>query len=167
MWRPNATFKVQLSKGAKARLDAYYKELSNNGNKEDKAEDAVTKTPEVNAKGVAKPLSLEDAFPIKYLKMFDNGYCGDKFDLGDLTTTTEWVRERVQKKEIDSMPPMEFLIHAQKEEEEDVVSPTYNYHRWIASEDKIPFVEPVEEEGEENKGGDEETTEEEDEEEEL
>ena len=141
LWRPRAKFQVQLSKGASARLASYYKELNKNGNDEAKAKNSVSKTAEVNAKGKEKPLSLEDAFPIEYLKHFDDNFCAEDQSFDDIDNVLAWTKDLVERGQIESMPPIEFLIKKQTDNEE-VIDPKYNYERWAAYEDGKEFVMP-------------------------
>jgi hypothetical protein len=147
LWRPEAMFKVQLSKGAQERLNKYYKELSKNGKNENAAAQGVAKTPGTSTKGKEKPLSLEDAFPIKLLDTFSTQFVTETeaftYDFDELENVLQWIRDRYEPGEIETMPPFEFLINDQADDEE-VIDPTYNYHRWIANEDGEEFVEPDE-----------------------
>ena len=141
LWRPEAQFHVQLSKGAKTRLGNYYKELSKNGNDVAKATKSVEKTAQVNAKGKEKPLALEDAFPTQYLKHFDDSYEGADQSFDDIDAILTWVQGLVNAGDIDSMPPVEFLVN-QQHDDERVLDPKYNYDRWAAFEDGTEFVSP-------------------------
>ena len=138
IWRPQAMFKVQLTKGASARLDKYYKELNKNGGDEDRAAFVVTKTPTTGTKGHEKPLSLEDHFPIKKMKEFDDSFCDSELyvDFNRLGEIMQWIRDQVNNGSIKSMPPMEFLINEQGANE-TTTDPTTNYDRWTAHEDSI------------------------------
>ena len=136
IWRPQAMFKVQLTKGASARLDKYYKELNKNGGDEDRAAFAVTKTPKTGTKGHEKPLSLEDNFPIKKMKEFDDSFCDSEVyvDFDRLGEIMQWIRDQVNDGSIKSMPPMESLINEQGAND-TTTDPTTNYDRWTAHED--------------------------------
>ncbi|KAK3707820.1 hypothetical protein LTR37_011822 [Vermiconidia calcicola] len=135
LWRPDAKFQVQLSKGAKTRLGQYYKELSKNGGNKAKAAKSVQKTAEIGTKGKKKPLSLEDGFPIEHMKHFDDNFCGEDYDYDGLTSIVDWIKTLVENGKITSMPPMEFLINKQAQGEQ-VVDPTDNYDRWAEYEDE-------------------------------
>lgn len=151
LWRPQATFTVQLSKGAGDRLRKYYKERTKAGATIASAQAAVTKTPQTNAKGKVKPLSLEDAFPADQLEFFEDNYVADNQSYLDLKLALNWVRNLAENGQIDSMPPMEFLINEQTEGE-TVIDPTTNYERWCALEDGVDF----DEEGNGEEGGEDE-----------
>ena len=141
LWRPEATFRVQLSKGAKERLGKYYKELNKNGNDTEKATKALDKGKKTNGKGKEKPLSLEDAFPVECLKYFDDNFAAEDQRFDDIDTIVVWTQSLVDAGSIESMPPMEFLINELAEVEE-VIDPKYNYERWAAHEDDQDFVTP-------------------------
>lgn len=166
LWRPEATFRVQLSKGAKDRLNEYYKELSKNNNDEAKAKRVIKKTPKVNAKGKVTPLNLENTFPIEYMKHFDDTFCADDQSFDDLDAVIGWIKRLVNESKIESMPPMEFLI-SDLADGETVIDPTYNYERWVAHEDGTAFVTPgtseVDEDEATKSASDDEETEDEDE----
>ena len=153
LWRPSATFQVQLSKGAKTRLDLFCKELVNNGQNHALAKRAVEKPAQVNAKGKEKPLSLEDAFPIEYIKHFDDNFNGTDKTFDEIDAVIAWTQGLVNAGSVDSMPPMEFLINQQADGEK-IIDPTFNYERWAALEDETEFVTPN---GSEAGGDDEET----------
>jgi hypothetical protein len=152
LWRPQAKFNVQLSKGAHDRMGKYYKELNKNGGDEDGAEWAVTKPAVINAKGKEKPGRLEDIFPIKKMEEFDDEYCGPDFGFDDLEVIMGWVQAQVDNGNIRSMPPMEFLIN-KPEENEKIIDPTTNYERWTAYCDDLGYIT----DGEETDDGDAET----------
>ena len=139
LWRPEARFKTQLTGGASKRLNAYYGELRRNGGDVSAAEAAVHVTPATGKKGVAKPLKLEDAFPVKYLDEFSTRFCGEDFTYDDLGTTMVWVQGLVNSGEITTMPPMEFLINQEEDGEAGVTDPSENYDRWMAHEDGKVF----------------------------
>lgn len=158
LWRPEATFTVQLSKGASARLAKYYKERTKHGATTASAQAAVTKTPETNSKGKVKSLSLEDAFPVDLLEHFEDNYTNADQSFTDLKLILNWVTNLAENGQIDSMPPMEFLIN-KKTDDEEVIDPATNYQRWCAHEDGVEFVdEDVNEDRTQEAGSDDDET---------
>ena len=141
LWRPQATFTIQLSRGASKRIGDYYKELNKTNRDVVTAKQAVTKSAQVNAKGKEKPLSLEDAFPVEQLEHFDNNYTDSDKSFDDIEAILAWTKNLADKGEIESMPPMEFLINKQTDDEE-VIDPADNYERWAALEDETDFISP-------------------------
>ena len=143
IWRPDATFKVQLTKGAVHRLAEYRKELRNNGGDEIKAEQKVGKPHTTNNKGNPKPQDLENAFPIKKMEEFDNNFTTTQSncDFDALDTIIQWIRSEIQAGRITSMPPMEFLISIPNDSEA-ATDPATNYNRWTAVADGRTYIEP-------------------------
>jgi hypothetical protein len=131
LWRPDATFKVQITTGAQKRLDMYYRELNKNGGDGAAAAATVTKTPATNKKGKDVPLSLEEAFSIDKLEEFNNSHSAEGCDYQTCLTVLKWVTDAVENDEIQTMPPMEFLI-SEKADDEKVNDPTNNYDDWVA-----------------------------------
>jgi hypothetical protein len=143
IWRPDATFKVQLTKGAVHRLAEYRKELRNNGGDEVKAEQKVVKPHTTNNKGDPKPQDLENAFPIKEMEEFDNNFTTTESDcdFDGLDAVMQWIRSEVEAGRITSMPPMEFLISI-PDDSEAATDPNTNYNRWTALADARTYIEP-------------------------
>ena len=144
IWRPEAKFNVQLSKGASTRLNNYYKELTKNGGDEDKAAKAVTKTPGVKANGKLEKLSLEEGFPIEHIKHFDDTFTGENKSKDDLDVIVDWVQGLIDGDQTEFMPPIEFLINKQTDDEEGITDPNTNYERWAAYEDERDYDAPEE-----------------------
>lgn len=140
LWRPEATFTVQLSKGANTRLAKYYKEVTKPNATTASAQAAVTKTPQTNSKGKVKPLTLEDGFPIDLLQHFEDNYVGNDQSFTDIKLILNWITNLAENRQIDCMPPMEFLINKLGAEEE-IVDHATNYERWCAHEDGAEYEE--------------------------
>lgn len=131
MWRPNARFKVQLNSGATTRLNKYFAALAKNNNDVTAAEAAVLVPQRTNKKKELVPLKLEDEFPPKYLDQFQSQFPAQGVDYDYLATIIAWTRNLVNTGEIVSMPPMEFLITKEEENEAGVTDPATNYMDWV------------------------------------
>ncbi len=131
MWRPEARFKVQLNSGATTRLNKYFAALAKNNNDVAAAEAAVHVAPRTNKKNELVPLKLEDEFPPKYLDQFQSQFPAQGVDYDYLATIIAWTRNLVNTGEITSMPPMEFLITKEADNEAGVTDPNTNYMDWV------------------------------------
>jgi len=130
LWRPEATFTVQLTKGANDRLAKFAKELRKPNATQATATAAVTHAPATNNKGKSKPLTLENAYPIDRLEYLDNTYINDRAQtFEDLKTILACIRDLAQNGHISSMPPIEFLI-SEAGPDEPINDPKANYDRW-------------------------------------
>ena len=137
LWRPEATFTVQLTKGANDRLAKFAKELRKPNATQATATAAVTHAPATNNQGKSKPLTLEDAYPIDRLEYLDNTYINDRAQtFEDLKAILAYIRDLAQNGHISSMPPIEFLI-SEAGPDEPINDPKANYDRWCQMVDGV------------------------------
>ena len=131
LWRPEATFKVQLEKAAKNRLNRYHEALRRNGGDEDAAREHVKPIPKKSkGKGKLIPLTLSESVGMEHAEYIDTYFSGDFKDYGDVHTIIDWIQNEVDEGEMLAMPPIEFLISEEKPGE-TVIDPSTNFERWV------------------------------------
>lgn len=139
LWRPEATFTIQLERPAKQRLTLYNDALRRNRGNAGEAKAAVAVQPALGAKGKVKPLSLVDAVKVEHAEHIDAHFSGPAKSLGYLVSTVvPWIEGEVERDSMVQMPPIEFLLH-KPAAGEVVHDPSTSYERWVASVDGVSF----------------------------
>ncbi|CAK3739503.1 Hypothetical predicted protein [Lecanosticta acicola] len=135
LWRPEATFQVQLQAAAKKRLDDYHTTLRRNGNDQAAAQASATIAEKTNKKGKPVPLTNVQAVKMNHAEHIDAHFAGDgktiKFLLDDFLP---WISQQVESGDMTHLPPVEFLINDQVPGE-TVNDPANNYDRWCSYTD--------------------------------
>ena len=150
LWRPEAVFRVQLSKGMHERSHAYHALIRTNNNDVVAAQAAykqkypIKPRKATNKKSKSKEVSIpkpEEAFPVELVDSFTNDCCGENFDYDRIDEVLDQIQAVMDADTIKSLPPIEFLI-SKAEDGETVSNPKHNYQRWLAFEDKRDFATP-------------------------
>lgn len=141
LWRPDATFKVQLTKNMHARSNAWHATLRLHPDDVAAAKVAFaqhakfgskTRKPAKNGE-VAAP-KPEQAFPVELVDSFTQDACGDECDYERVEEILDHVQGMLDAGTITQVPPVEFLI-SQPVDGEEIRDATKNYRRWIAETD--------------------------------
>ncbi|EMC92546.1 hypothetical protein BAUCODRAFT_160215 [Baudoinia panamericana UAMH 10762] len=148
LWRPDATFKVQLTKNMHERSAEYHRMLrSHNQNsvlaKRDynAHERFGTREPAVNKRGQTAPSKDEAAFPVEHVDSFTTNHCGDDYDYDDCEAVLQAIEALFANHTISQMPPIEFLI-SEPQEGEHVTRASTNYMRYICDVDGDDYDTP-------------------------
>ncbi|KAK5115320.1 hypothetical protein LTR62_001520 [Meristemomyces frigidus] len=138
LWRPEATFTIELSNVMQQKATMWYRILRANDNDLDaaKAEFAThnvygTKPPKpVKRKGTGED-SLEYSFPAWIVDEFSEACCRADVDYDGVYEIMEHIKTLQANGTITAYPPIEFLISEEKEGEV-MTDPTDNYALWVA-----------------------------------
>lgn len=142
LWRPEATFTVQLEKPAKERLNKYNDLLRRNGGNTDQAKQQVAVAQKIGTKGKPKPLTLVEAVKVEHAEHIDAHFSGPDKTLKHLiSVVVPWIEGEVASGSMVQMPPIEFLLNKSTADER-VIDPKTNYDRWVALVDGVDFEEP-------------------------
>ncbi|KAK4539647.1 hypothetical protein LTR36_010473 [Oleoguttula mirabilis] len=145
LWRPEATFKVQLTKNMHARSNAWHATLRSNEDDAETAAEAYAKHPKFGFKErkpakngeVAAP-KPEEAFPVQLVDSFTRDACGEDYDYDRVTEVLDHIQGMLDTDTIKQVPPIEFLISLPVDGE-DITDPANNYKRWTAATDTRVF----------------------------
>ncbi|KAK5131704.1 hypothetical protein LTR08_000758 [Meristemomyces frigidus] len=150
LWRPNAVFKVQLTKNTIARSNAWHTCMRQSKNDVAAATATYAAHSDYGVK-VRKPAKNgevaapkpEEAFPVQLVDAFANdaNLCGDDFDYDQVSDVLDHIQGMLDAGTIQQVPPIEFLI-SEKVDGERVVDAATNYARWVAVTDGYTFVSP-------------------------
>ncbi|QIW94625.1 hypothetical protein AMS68_000143 [Peltaster fructicola] len=132
-WRPNATFRVQLTKRANDRLASYHAAAHRHGVPYAQA----NIPPSPFTLGQAKAPKPEEDFPVLELEAFAGLHAGAGKTYTDLHAVVAWNRGLVNALTTEYICPMEFLI-AEAVQGETVVT-TYLYQRFEAAKAGTTF----------------------------
>lgn len=139
LWRPDATFTVQLEKPAKERLNNYHDMLRRNGGNTRDAKQQIAVQHKIGTKGKPKPLTLVEAVKVEHAEHIDANFSGDNKTLDYLSLlVVPWIEAEVESGEMAQMPPIEFLLNRSAAGER-VIDPKTNYERWVAHVDGVDF----------------------------
>ncbi|KAK0275149.1 hypothetical protein LTR35_011197 [Friedmanniomyces endolithicus] len=147
LWRPDALFKVQLTKKMQAKADEWHQVLrTQNGDVE--AAQAEFDTHRVwgvqalktNKKGGETKITAEQAFPATLVDHVKQDWCGDDLDYDSINIVIQKIQTLFDAEEITGqMPPIEFLIH-EVADTETIHDPKTNYARWLAQCDHEEYA---------------------------
>lgn len=148
LWRPEATFKVQLTKNMYARSNEWHNVLRQNNGDVAAAKEQYPlsdkfriKERAPTKKGEIALLKPEEAFPVELVDQFHKDTCGDNFDYDDIEAVLVQIQSLRDADTIKQMPPIEFLI-SKPQDGEKIADPKHNYERWAAIEDARNFKTP-------------------------
>lgn len=143
IWRPQATFKVQLQGPAKRRLQQYHGILSRNGGDIDSAKRQMVVPHKINARGEQLGLTDVDAVDMDHAEYIDTQLTAIDKDIAYLRDTVlAWIENEVEAGRMTQMPPIEFLISEAKPGD-TITNPENNYDRWTAQQDGLEYKSPT------------------------
>ena len=168
VWRPDATFKVQLSKLMMKRSTSWHTAMRRNNNNvaqataaydqeypkklsKRKVKDAVTGEMEET------PPTPEEAFPVSEVDDFDKNFCSGGQTYIGVHSVIARIKSMLHNREITSVPPIEILIEPEHFGE-TVNDPAKNYVKWcehvVEAEDDggLPLENVLFPENKKNKG---------------
>ncbi|KAK0939284.1 hypothetical protein LTR29_009160 [Friedmanniomyces endolithicus] len=159
LWRPDALFKVQITKKMQAKADEWHQVLrTHKGDKEAAQEEFDThrawgvQALKTNKKGGETKITAEQAFPATLADHVKQYWCGDDLDYDSIDIVIQEMQTMFDLEVIKGqMPPIEFLIH-EVTEDETINDPKTNYARWLAQCDKEEYTTP---DASDDEGGDE------------
>ncbi|KXS94541.1 hypothetical protein AC578_7490 [Pseudocercospora eumusae] len=132
LWRPEATFTIQLSKPAKTRLDRYHSILRRNGNNVQDATDQITVPAKAGKSSKPLALALADGIKPDHAEHIDSNFSGaGRATDFILDTIFPWIEQEFSSGAMTLMPPIEFLL-SDPQPGELVTDPATNYDRWTA-----------------------------------
>lgn len=129
LWRPEATFKIQLMAPARTRLLKWYKILRTNGHDRAKAEADVKVTV---PKGKKKELDESDSVTMEHAEMIENEWAGNHRTYDDIAGFLQWVEGNIDA--MDLLPPFECLIN-EVQPGEIADDPNANWKQWCNAVD--------------------------------
>lgn len=142
LWRPEASFEVQLQKPAKERLQKYHGILSRNGGDKHSAKRQMIVTPKIGSDGKLKDLTDVEAVEMDHAEHIDTQLTGTAKGIEYLLDTVlSWIETEVEGGRMTRMPPIEFLIDEAKPGD-TITNPENNYDRWTAQQDGIEYKSP-------------------------
>ncbi|KAK1056824.1 hypothetical protein LTR74_014635 [Friedmanniomyces endolithicus] len=149
LWRPDALFKVQLTKKMQAKADEWHQVLrTHNGDVEaaqaefDSHRTWGIQALKMNKKGGEAKTTAEQAFPATLADRVKQNWCGDDLDYDAIEAVIQSIQTMFDAGEItDQMPPIEFLIH-EVTDTETINDPKTNYARWSAQCDHEEYTTP-------------------------
>ncbi|KAK5114561.1 hypothetical protein LTR85_010138 [Meristemomyces frigidus] len=145
LWRPEATFKVQLTKNMHERSNAWHATLRQHEDDAEEAAEAYAKHPKFGVKErkpanngeVAAP-KPEEAFPVELVDSFTRDACDEDCDYDRVTEILDHIQSMLDAGTIHQVPPIEFLISLPVEGE-TITDAANNYKRWTAATDTRDF----------------------------
>ncbi|KAK0252701.1 hypothetical protein LTR91_001694 [Friedmanniomyces endolithicus] len=149
LWRPDALFKVQLTKKMQAKADEWHQVLrTHNGDVEaaqaefDSHRTWGVQALKTNKKGGEAKITVEQAFPATLADRVKQEWCGDDLDYDAIDAVIRSIQTMFDAEDItDQMPPIEFLIH-EVADTETINDPKTNYARWTALCDHEEYTTP-------------------------
>ncbi|EME83118.1 uncharacterized protein MYCFIDRAFT_174594 [Pseudocercospora fijiensis CIRAD86] len=132
LWRPEATFTIQLSKPAKTRLDRYHSILRRNGNDIQDATNQIAVPAKAGKSSKPLALALADGVKPDHAEHIDSNFSGQgRATDFILDTIFPWIEQEFSSGAMTVMPPVEFLIN-EPQPGEVTTDPATNYERWTA-----------------------------------
>lgn len=144
LWRPNAQFTIQLTKGMGPRIELYSAIVvyAVGAQALTAALQEAAKLQQTYSKTGRVIVTREDLTHPVIAKAFDADCCKPDANIADCITALDWVSTRRANNTITHVPPFEFLLHGARAGEV-INDPAGNHDQWIALLDAPAPVVPA------------------------